>query len=312
MLPGAFLLQDAAICYVHPLQSSLLRPAIRIAVYLLLYSVAFFLANLVFGWTGGYLVGLTVGGLAASVFTNALCLSIFEDGKLTDIGFPWNRGSAHNAWIGLAGGVGAAILVLCLPLLTGLARMVPAAPDAASGSNWRMVLFVPVLLLCGAIGEELLFHGFGFQVMLRQFGAFATVLPVGVLFGFLHSSNPNASNLGIANTMGFGILFGVAFLRSHDLWMPIGLHFGWNFTLPLFGVNLSGITIKPTGWEIIWKAGPLWSGGEYGPEASVLTSAALILLAIYIWKVPVRRQYAPVCDSSPSPSSPVPGHMPLT
>lgn len=277
----------------------MLRPAIRTAVYLLLYIVSVYLAIPLFTWTGGYLVGVTVGGLVASVFANALSLSIFESGKLTDIGLPWNRGSAHNAWVGLAGGTGAAMVVLCLPLLSGLAHM---APTQDPGSNWRTVLFVPVLLLCGAIGEELLFHGFGFQVLLKQFGAFATVLPVGVLFGFLHSSNPNASKLGIANTMGFGILFGIAFLRSHDLWLPIGLHFGWNFTLPLFGVNLSGITIKPTGLEIIWKAGPLWSGGEYGPEASVLTSAALILLSIYIWKVPVRRQFAPVYDSSPPAS----------
>ncbi len=103
--------------------------------------------------------------------------------------------------------------------------------------------------------------------------------------------------------MGFGILFGIAFLRSHDLWLPIGLHFGWNFTLPMFGVNLSGITIKPTGLEILWKAGPLWSGGEYGPEASVLTSAVLILLAIYLWKAPIRKQYAPVYEAPSQPES---------
>jgi uncharacterized protein len=287
------------IWYVQRLQSSLLRPAIRTAIYLLLYIVAVYLAIPLFSWTGGYLVGVTVGGLAAAVFANALSLSIFESGNLTDIGFPWNRGSAHNLGIGLAGGMGAAITVLCLPLLTGFAHIAPAQDP---GSSWRTVLFVPFLLLCGALGEEMLFHGFGFQVLLQRFGSYATVLPVGVLFGFLHSSNPNASKLGVANTMGFGILFGIAFLRSHDLWLPIGLHFGWNFTLPLFGVNLSGITIRPTGLEIIWKAGPLWSGGEYGPEGSVLTSAVLILLSIYLWKVPVRRQYAPVCDSSPLPS----------
>jgi membrane protease YdiL (CAAX protease family) len=277
----------------------LLRPTIRTAVYLLLYIVSVYLAIPLFSWTGGYLVGVTVGGLAAAIFANSLSLGIFDSGKLTDIGFPWNREAAHNGWVGLAGGMGAAILVLGIPLLVGLAHMTPSQDQ---GSNWRTVLFVPFLLLCGAIGEELLFHGFGFQVLLREFGPYATVLPVGVLFGLLHASNPNASRLGIANTMGFGILFGVAFLRSHDLWLPIGMHFGWNFTVPLFGVNLSGITIKPTGLEIIWKAGPLWSGGEYGPEASVLTSAVLIVLAIYLWKVPVRRQYAPVYESVQPPS----------
>jgi membrane protease YdiL (CAAX protease family) len=286
------------------LPSSALRPAIQTAVFLLLYIVAVYLAVPLFDWTGGYLVGLTVGSLVASVFANSIAMSIFAgDGpnaKLTDVGFPWNANALRNSLFGLGGGIGAALFVLLVPVLAGLAKIVPSTTDP--DSNWRTVLFFPILLVCGAMGEELLFHGFGFQVLLKRFGTFTTILPTGVIFGFLHASNPNASKLGIANTMGFGILFGIAFLRSHDLWLPIGLHFGWNFTLPMFGVNLSGITIKATGLEILWKAGPLWSGGDYGPEASVLTSAVLILLALYLWKAPIRKQYAPLYDSVSEPS----------
>jgi membrane protease YdiL (CAAX protease family) len=291
-------------CYVQGLPSSILRPAIQTAVFLLLYIISVYLAIPLFDWTGGYLVGLTVGSLVASVFANSVALAIFDSGKLTDVGFPWNRDSVRNGAIGLVGGIAAALTVLCVPLLTGLAQFVPAAPDP--NASWRSLVFFPVLLICGSMGEELLFHGFGFQVLLKRFGKFTTILPTGVLFGLLHASNPNASKLGIANTMAFGVLFGFAFLRSHDLWLPIGLHFGWNFTLPMFGVNLSGITIKPTGWEILWKAGPLWSGGEYGPEASVLTSVVLILLAIYLWKAPIAQQYAPVYDAPSLPESPQP------
>jgi membrane protease YdiL (CAAX protease family) len=275
-----------------------LLPAIQTAVYLLLYIVAVYLSVPLFEWTGGYLVGLTVGSLVASVFANSLSMAIFDNGKLTDVGFPWNRDAIRNGFIGISGGVGAALLVVGIPLLTGLASLVPVAnPD----SNWRVEMFLPVLLLCGSMGEELIFHGFGFQVLLRRFGTFSTILPVGALFGLLHASNPHASKLGIANTVGFGILFGFAFLRSHDLWLPIGLHFGWNFTLPMLGVNLSGITIKPTGLEIVWKAGPIWSGGDYGPEASVLTSLVLVFLAAYLWKAPICRQYAPVYEGPVSP-----------
>ncbi len=281
------------------LPGSPLRPAIQTAVFLLLYVVAVYLAVPLFEWTGGYLVGLTVGSLVASVFANSVAMSIFAvDGtnaRLTDVGFHWNRDALHTTLIGLAGGIGAALFVLFGPVLVGLAGVVHTESDP--NANWRAILFLPVLLLCGAMGEELLFHGFGFQVLLKRFGKYSTILPTGVIFGFLHASNPNASKLGIANTMAFGVLFGVAFLRSHDLWLPIGLHFGWNFTLPMFGVKLSGITIKPTGLEILWTAGPLWSGGAYGPEASVLTSVVLIVLALYLWKVPVRQQYAPLYDA---------------
>jgi len=165
------------------------------------------------------------------------------------------------------------------------------------------------LLAAGAAGEELFFRGYGFQLLLAALGPYATIVPVGVAFALLHSLNPNASWLGIANTAGFGILFGYAYLRSRDLWLPIGLHFGWNLTFPLFGATLSGLRINMTGYEISWTAGALWSGGDYGPEASVLTSAVLLLLFAFLWKAPIRRQSSPltgppaesaVCDPSPS------------
>jgi hypothetical protein len=133
---------------------------------------------------------------------------------------------------------------------------------------------------------------------MSRWGAAATVLPMGVLFGLLHAGNPNATWFGIANTAGFGVLFGYAYVRSRDLWLPIGLHFGWNLVLPLFGANLSGIKIvnEVTGHRMVWTAGSLWSGGEYGPEASVLTTGVLLVVFAYLWKAPIRRQRSPIVD----------------
>ena len=51
----------------------------------------------------------------------------------------------------------------------------------------------------------------------------------------------------------FGVLFGYAYLRTSALWLPIGLHFGWNVVLPLFGANLSGFTMGVTGYSSAGK-----------------------------------------------------------
>jgi hypothetical protein len=161
------------------------------------------------------------------------------------------------------------------------------------------------MLALGAMGEELMMRGYGFQILLARCGTWATIIPVGIVFAFLHTGNPHATWLGIANTGGFGILFGYAFVRSRDLWLPAGLHFGWNVTLPLFGVNVSGLRMKMTGHEMVWSAGNLWSGGEYGPEASVLTSAMMIVLAVYLWKAPIRRQSSPLTDPPAEPKEDV-------
>ncbi|HVP10445.1 MAG TPA: CPBP family intramembrane glutamic endopeptidase [Phycisphaerae bacterium] len=272
------------------------RDPLRVAIHVALYIVLFILSTTLFGWVlieTGYLVGITATHLAAAVFTNWLVLRIYENRRLLDLGLWLERDSWHNLLAGLAGGAGAAMVVLLPPLATGASRLV-ATPNDQPGAG--TLVFVLVLLAAGAVGEELVFRGYGFQLLLAQLGPYATILPVGVIFALLHGANPHAVRLGIVNTAGFGILFGYAYWRSRDLWLPFGLHVGWNFTLPLFGVPLSGLTMNVTGHEMSWTAGALWSGGEYGPEASILTSFVLILLGFYLWKAPIRRQFSPLTD----------------
>jgi uncharacterized protein len=285
------------------------KDPLRLVLHVGVYVVLYFLTALVFGqlllWLGGYLVG-NVGAVLFSAFSaNWLSLRIYENRRVVELGLWWNRASAENLCWGLAGGVVSAGLVLLPPLLVGAAHLsrMPAE-DSSAGT----IIFVMALLAAGAAGEELFFRGYGFQLLLASLGPYATILPVGVAFALLHRSNPNASWFGIANTAGFGILFGYAYLRSRDLWLPIGLHFGWNLTFPLFGASLSGLRINVTGYEMAWTAGGVWSGSEYGPEASILTSGVILLLFALIWKAPIRRQSSPLtgppaervlCDPSP-------------
>lgn len=263
-----------------------LRVALQVGLYIFFFALFLWLfalspvASLIGAWMASAL-----GTCIAAVATNVVTLRIYEGRELADIGFHWSPASAHNLIWGLAGGIAGALVVLASPLAVRAASLQPGA-DA----HLRIFFFVMVMLAFGAAGEEVLFRGYGFQVLLRTIGPYATILPVGVLFGALHAANPNADKLGLINTAGFGVLFGYAFLRSRDLWLPVGLHYGWNFTLPLFGASVSGIKIGVTGYELRWNARPLWSGGEYGPEASVLTSGVLLLLFVFLWKAPIRPQ----------------------
>jgi membrane protease YdiL (CAAX protease family) len=237
----------------------------------------------------GYLVSAALGTFAAAAIANTIAIRVYERGRISDVGLGWTQASRKNLLLGLAGGVGAAILVLAPPLLLGAAELRPAEDWQFSPAS---ILFISVVLLFGAIGEELLFRGYGFQVLLATAGEYATILPVSVVFGLAHSNNQNASKLGLANTMLWGLLFGLAFLRSRDLWLPIGLHYGWNLTLPMFGVNLSGFTMKVTGYSMEWNVSALWSGGEYGPEAGLLTTGVLALLFYGLYRAPVVQQHS--------------------
>jgi len=152
-------------------------------------------------------------------------------------------------------------------------------------TQWPNLIFLALVLLFGAAGEEMLFHGYGFQALRRSVGDFAAILPVGVLFGLLHMGNENVTIFAIVNTVLWGILLGWAFVLTGALWLPIGLHFGWNLGLLVSGINLSGFTMGVTGYGLRWSKGDLWSGGAYGLEGSVMTTVSVVGLFVVLWRV---------------------------
>jgi membrane protease YdiL (CAAX protease family) len=252
-----------------------LNLVLRVGVFALLG----WLGMMLFPWLmypiAGLLVTSALATFAAAAVANAVTVRAFESGSLSDVGLAWTPGSARELLTGAGMGAIAGTLMLSVPLALGLARFARSQP---AERPWAAFAFVSVTLLFGAVGEEMLFHGYGFQILVRKLGAFATILPAGVLFGLAHIGNQNATLLGIINTMAWGVLLGYAYVRTGALWLPIGLHFGWNFTLPLFGVNLSGFTMGVTGYALEWHASDLWSGGGYGPEGSLPTSLVVIAL----------------------------------
>ena len=254
----------------------LLGLILRVGLFILIgwLSLIFF-GNVLFWITGSGFITSAMSVFAAACIANAITVRIYERGRLSELGLGWSTSSLREFSLGAGAGAAAACLVLLLPVVAGAAsfQKVPASEHIIAS-----LAFVTVVLLFGAFGEEMLFHGYAFQLLIRRLGAFATILPAAVIFGLAHMDNPNSNLLGIGNTMLWGILFGYAYLRTGALWLPIGLHFGWNAALPFFGANLSGFTMGVTGYALHWNAGMLWSGGDYGPEGSLFTTAVVVAL----------------------------------
>lgn len=265
-------------------------PALRVG----LFGLSGFVGLLVLGFALsplGLLVTATLSVFGAGAVASTLALRIYEAGRLTSIGFGWHAAAGRHLLYGLGLGAGGIVAVLGIPLLIGKAHFV-ATPEVPF--NLPSLALVAVCLLFGAIGEELLFRGYAFQVLAGSFGVYKVLLPLAVLFAAMHAGNQSATPLGLFNTFLWGVLLGYALLRSGDLWLPIGLHFGWNVTTPLFGVNLSGFTMGLTGYTVQWNAGELWSGGGYGPEGSVLCTVACLGVGYLLYRIPFERQRLPL------------------
>jgi uncharacterized protein len=278
-------------------RQKLLGLALRVGVFALIAALGYyFVFPIIIAFIGApVFVISTLGTFAAAAVANTLAVRIYERGRLSDIGLGWTAASRRNLSFGILGGIGAAMVVVVIPLALRGAYLEQVPTEHL---HWPSVLFTSILLLFGAVGEEMLFRGYGFQVLVKGIGPFATVLPVAVLFGFAHSLNPSFGPLALINTILWGVVLGYAYLRSGDLWLPIGLHFGWNWALPLLGVNLSGFTMDVTGYAMHWKIGERWSGGAYGPEGGLLTTVVAIGLFFYVTKAPIQHQ-----ESSPEEAS---------
>jgi uncharacterized protein len=147
-----------------------------------------------------------------------------------------------------------------------------------------------------SVTEEVLFRGVLFRIAEERLGTWISLALTGLLFGLAHVFNPNAtlwSALAIAVEAGF--LLAAVYAATRNLWVPIGVHFGWNFAQGgLFSTSVSG-TNAPQGLLDAATSGPaLVSGGAFGPEASVYSLlAGVALTAVFLWLAKRRGNVVP-------------------
>jgi len=162
---------------------------------------------------------------------------------------------------------------------------------------------VIVVLLFGALAEELMFRGYPFQHLERGIGAVGAIAVFAVLYGLLHLLNPGAGRWGVANTILIGVLLSIAYLRTRSLWLPWGIHFGWNATLgSVLGLPVSGFRFFNV-YARTTATGPKWvTGGSYGVEASAVGALAILVGILIVWKLPMEKLPQPVALLSPKPA----------
>ena len=150
-----------------------------------------------------------------------------------------------------------------------------------------------------AVGEELVFRGAIFRIADERLGTAAALLISSILFGLVHAANPGATPVStVAIAVEAGALLGMAYSASGSLWLPMGLHFGWNFTEGgVFGTAVSGGQSHGL-IESVLSGPTLVTGGAFGPEASVVSVAVCLAATAVagVWTVrhgrwrPWRRQ----------------------
>ncbi|MFE3162836.1 CPBP family intramembrane glutamic endopeptidase [Streptomyces sp. NPDC059224] len=142
-----------------------------------------------------------------------------------------------------------------------------------------------------AVTEELLFRGVLFRILEERTGTWIALTSTGVLFGMMHLLNKDATLWGaLAIAIEAGGMLGAAYAATRTLWLPIGLHFGWNFAeSAIFGTEVSGNGAQKGLLDASTSGSQLITGGEFGPEASVYAVLFGVLVTIAFLRLAKRR-----------------------
>jgi uncharacterized protein len=177
-------------------------------------------------------------------------------------------------------------------LATAMFGIVYAVYFGLHAATWQgyagtgFVLPMVTMALISGVGEEVICRGGIYRITEDMFGSGIALAISGLLFGLMHLGNPGASLFAaVAIAVEAGILLGAAYAATRSLWLPIGIHIGWNFAEGgIFGASVSGGPIGHGLLNIPLK-GPDWlTGGAFGPEASVVPLVICTLAGIYFMR----------------------------
>lgn len=172
----------------------------------------------------------------------------------------------------------------------GLLHLIGVARWRGMSAHFDVIPMLAAAILA-AVGEELAFRGGLFRLLEERLGTAIALAISASLFGLLHALNPGATVISTASiALEAGVLLGAAYALTRNLWFPIGLHLGWNFTEGgIFGVAVSGGHAANGFFSVSLVGRTLLTGGAFGPEASIIATAVSLALAVVFIVLAVRR-----------------------
>ncbi|HUV88043.1 MAG TPA: CPBP family intramembrane glutamic endopeptidase [Anaerolineae bacterium] len=277
-----------------------------------------FVAAFVAGWIAGIVVGLTtrqislllhlsepIGHTLSSVSVTAARLilwipvtHIVLKRRLRDLTFRFHPGW----WADLLAGIGITALAMWIVFIAS-ERVGWLVVD---GWMWQTLslgsflgtLWVTLLInVLVALGEEVIFRAYLLSGLKEAWGRWIGLAIMMVVFGIVHlpaymGQGMQAWVLVLAIMLAtvIGVMLGLVYLRTGSLWMPVGIHFAWNFVESDL-LNLTGDATNSNLIGVVTRLqGPLSpTGAAYG-NAIVLDLLAFVILSVGVWLWLARRR----------------------
>ena len=223
-----------------------------------------------------YTIPLLVS-IVAPLLTVFLFRRAIDKRSLTSLGLTF-RNHTSSAGAGLFMGL----------LLLGTGTLILLA---AGNLEWTDISFRPQQLFVDlglmaliALAEELCFRGYVLSNLLPVSNKWIALILSALVFSLFHINNPGMNALPAINLFLAGLLLGVNYLYTQNLWFGILLHFIWNFYMgAILGYKVSGLQFQSLFHQSLTGA-PWLTGGGFGFEGSaVATGLCLLAVAVLIF-----------------------------
>ena len=234
-------------------------------------------------------------GFALALVPLFLWIWFFERGRLSTIGL---RGNPILPFIGgLLGGMASITIVVCTIALLGGYRIegtgMWSIPTPAA--LFPFAIFGLAFIIQSST-EEIFMRGWLMQIAASRYGVTLAIILSSLFFSILHGGNiePKVElAFALANIVLVGTFLAVLCVNQGYLWTACGWHASWNWLLSTgFGLEVSGMDLK-TGAFVLDLAkndtSPWWiTGGIFGPEASAVATAFLLVACVWALLQPKR------------------------
>jgi membrane protease YdiL (CAAX protease family) len=233
----------------------------------------------------------------AAVLAVWLATRFLDKRRFSDTGIHMKRGWWIDLGFGLLLGALLMTIIFLVEFAAGWITIDETFYTADSGQPFIVAILLPVLLfLIVGIVEELMFRGYlllnlaeGFNLrFISSRGALIlSWLLTSAFFGIVHAIQPNSTVVSSIYIALAAVWFGLAYVLTGSIAIPIGAHITWNFFQGhVFGFPVSGGRDFSTTFFATEQGGPeVWTGGAFGPEAGLLGLFAFVLgaLLVAVW-----------------------------
>ncbi|GEM_PF-2206941 len=215
-------------------------------------------------------VGMTIGAILTTwVFRTVVDRQAFET-----VGFK-GRNILTQILKGGAWAIGIQSIVFLLLYVTG-------AISAEIGAfEWINLLGFLVFFLLISIHEEVIFRGYVTSLLAQNMHFIPALIIAALIFAAVHIGNADFTWMGFGSIFLGGYLLGILYLKYQNLYLPIGMHWFWNYYHGnILGFDVSGLDV-PAVLSLQLNGAEWWTGGEFGLEGSLLTVILLGIVTIF-------------------------------